>query len=113
MHTDQCLFARSGRMSRRTVTPTDIGVIVRITRQLQKRRQDRLAGAAGIGVRLVIDLEAGKPKAQNGKALLMLEALWCKVMISKPPSDRWASRLRNSADAWSVAGKLALMVTVF
>jgi y4mF family transcriptional regulator len=74
-------------MANRTVTPTDIGVIVRTTRKAQKLRQDQLAGAAGVGVRFVVDLEGGKPTAQIGKALLILEALGCKVTIVPPPSS--------------------------
>lgn len=72
-------------MANRTVTPTEIGVIVRTTRKSQKLRQDQLAGVAGVGVRFVVDLEAGKPTAQIGKALLILAALGCKVTIAPPP----------------------------
>ena len=80
------LFSRSGRMANHTVNPTEIGVIVRTTRKSQKLRQDQLAGVAGVGVRFVVDLEAGKPTAQIGKALLILEVLGCKVVITPPPS---------------------------
>jgi len=73
-------------MANRTVTPNEIGMIIRTTRKSQKLRQDELAGAAGVGVRLIVDLEAGKPTAQIGKALLILETLGCKVTISTPPS---------------------------
>ena len=82
----QCLFARSGRMANHTVTPDEIGVIIRTTRKSQKLRQDQLAGAAGVGVRFVVDLEAGKPTAQIGKALQILEALGCKVTIVSSPT---------------------------
>lgn len=74
-------------MANHTLNPTEIGVIVRTARKSQKLRQDQLAGAAGVGVRFVVDLEAGKPTAQIGKALLILEALGCKVTIT-PPSSR-------------------------
>ncbi len=86
MRAGQCLLSRSGRIANRIVTPTEIGMIVRTIRKSQKLRQDELAGTAGVGVRFVVDLEAGKPTAQIGKALLILEALGCKITISPPPS---------------------------
>lgn len=73
-------------MANHTLNPTEIGVIVRTARKSQKLRQDQLAGAAGVGVRFVVDLEAGKPTAQIGKALLILEALGCKLTITPPLS---------------------------
>ena len=47
-------------------------------------RQDELAGAAGVGVRFVVELEAGKPTAQLSKALQVLSALGCSVKITTP-----------------------------
>ena len=47
-------------------------------------RQDELAGAAGVGVRFVVELEAGKPTAQLSKALQVLSALRCSVEITTP-----------------------------
>ena len=56
-------------MNPRSLTPAAIGEIVRSTRKACHMRQDELAGAAGVGVRFVVELEAGKPTAQLGKAL--------------------------------------------
>ncbi|MBF0247221.1 MAG: helix-turn-helix transcriptional regulator [Alphaproteobacteria bacterium] len=72
-------------MTDRSMTPTEIGAIVRSARKSQKLRQDQLAGAAGVGVRFVVDLEAGKPTAQIGKVLQILEALGCSLTITSPP----------------------------
>jgi len=47
-------------------------------------RQDELAGAAGVGIRFVVELEAGKPTAQLGKVLQVLSALGCSVEITPP-----------------------------
>ena len=51
------------------------GVLVRQRREALKLRQDDLALAAGVGRRFVIDLEAGKPTCQLGKALLVAFAV--------------------------------------
>ena len=72
-------------MTRRTLTPADIGDIVRATRKAAGLRQDELAGAAAVGVRFIVDLEAGKPTAQIGKTLQVLAALGCSLDITPPP----------------------------
>lgn len=75
-------------MPQRTLTPLDIAGIVRTARKAQGLRQDELAGAAGVGVRFIVDLEAGKPTAQIGKALQVLEALGCRFEIVPPPERK-------------------------
>jgi y4mF family transcriptional regulator len=70
----------------RTLTPADIGNIVRSTRKAAGLRQDQLAGAAGVGLRFIVDLEAGKATAQVGKVLQVLAALGCSIDISPPPA---------------------------
>jgi len=47
-------------------------------------RQDQLAAVAGVGVRFLVELEAGKPTAQIGKALDVLAALGCRMAIEAP-----------------------------
>ena len=74
-------------MTRRALTSVEIGNVVRATRKAQGLRQDALAGAAGVGVRFVVDLEAGKPTAQIGKTLQVLQALGCTLAIH-PPAAR-------------------------
>lgn len=75
-------------MPHRTLTPSDIAGIVRTARKAQGLRQDELAGAAGVGVRFIVDLEAGKSTAQLGKALQVLEALGCQFEIVPPPERK-------------------------
>ena len=75
-------------MPQRTLTPSDIAGIVRTARKAQGLRQDELAGAAGVGVRFIVDLEAGKPTAQLGKALQVLQALGCQFKIVPPPEPK-------------------------
>ena len=79
------LMSRSvNMMAKRTLTPAEIGEIVRSTRKAAGLRQDELAGAAGVGLRFIVDLEAGKPTAQIGKVLQVLQALGCSFEITPP-----------------------------
>lgn len=71
-------------MTRRSLNPAAVGKIVRTTRKACRMRQDELAGAAGVGLRFVVELEAGKPTAQLGKVLQVLSALGCSVEITPP-----------------------------
>ena len=67
------------------MTPQEVGRIVREMRRAQGLRQDQLAGASGVGVRFLVELEAGKATAQIGKALAVLAALGCTLRIEPPP----------------------------
>ncbi|MCZ8261158.1 MAG: transcriptional regulator [Beijerinckiaceae bacterium] len=72
-------------MVRRNLTPAEIDDIVRTIRKAAGLRQSELAGAAGVGLRLIVDLAAGKPTAQIGKTLQVLAALGCSIDITPPP----------------------------
>jgi y4mF family transcriptional regulator len=79
-------------MDRRNLTTAEIGDIVRTTRKVSGLRQDQLAGAAGVGLRFIVDLEAGKPTAQIGKTLQVLAALGCALEIIPPPDTKGPRR---------------------
>lgn len=64
----------------------DIGSLIRRTRNKQGLRQDELAAAANVGVRFLIELEAGKETAQVGKVLGVLGALGIEMTLT-PPTD--------------------------
>jgi y4mF family transcriptional regulator len=68
------------------MTPHQIGQTIRKARKAQGLRQSELAGVANVGLRFIIDLEAGKPTAQLGKTLAVLDALGCKLEINLPPA---------------------------
>ena len=68
----------------RTMTPEQIGRLIRDTRKLQGLHQDELAAAAGVGLRFLVELEAGKETAQLGKTLDVLAALGCAIDIDSP-----------------------------
>jgi y4mF family transcriptional regulator len=56
-------------------TIADIAASIKATRRALKLRQADLAAASGVGLRFLIELEAGKPTAQLGKTLAVLNAL--------------------------------------
>ena len=86
MHEDKArTILPIGKMN---MNPVELGKIIRRTREGLNLRQDQLAGAAGVGVRLIGELEAGKPTIQIRKALAVLDALGCRVLIETPsPHD--------------------------
>ena len=67
-----------------TTTLTDIGNTVRAARKAQGLRQDEFAASADVGVRFLIELEAGKETAQLGKSLAVLAALGIDVSLTSP-----------------------------
>ena len=79
-------------MAKRSLTPAEIGDIVRTARKAAGLRQDELAGASGVGLRFIVDLEAGKPTAQIGKTLQVLAALGCSLDITPPPEPKGARK---------------------
>ncbi len=63
------------------------GALVREHREAMKLRQDDLALATGVGRRFIIDLEAGKPTCQLGKALLVAMAVGLRPLDVMGASD--------------------------
>ncbi|TQL66965.1 y4mF family transcriptional regulator [Nocardioides albertanoniae] len=56
-------------------SPAAFGAAVRSARQRAGLTQGDLAQSAGVGRRFVVDVEAGHPRAELGKALALLEVL--------------------------------------
>ena len=63
---------------------TSLGLIVRRERKAQNLKQAELAAVSGVGVRFIVDLEAGKPTLQLGKVLQVIATLGCDVQIVSP-----------------------------
>ncbi len=64
-----------------------IGQRVRQTRQQLGLTQPQLALAVGVGIRFIVDLEAGKPTVQLDKVLQVLEGLGLTLQISDSPNS--------------------------
>jgi HTH-type transcriptional regulator / antitoxin HipB len=56
-------------------SPVDLGQAVRAARKRLALTQPRLALAAGVGVRFIVELESGKPTVRLGSVLQVLAAL--------------------------------------
>ena len=66
---------------------TSLGLIVRRERKAQKLKQAELAAVSGVGIRFIVDLEAGKPTLQLEKVLRVITTLGCTITITPPAGD--------------------------
>ena len=66
---------------------SELGLIVRRERKAQKLKQAELAAVSGVGIRFIVDLEAGKPTLQLDKALRVVRTLGCEIQITAPESN--------------------------
>lgn len=62
-------------------TPAALGTAVHAARKQLGLTQPQLALAAGVGVRFVVELEAGKPSVRLEKVLSVLHALGGQVTV--------------------------------
>lgn len=74
------LIAPFGNMAE-PITSEQLGAAIRAARKAQGLRQDELAGAAGVGLRFVVELERGKPSVQLDKVLAVLAALGLTLRV--------------------------------
>ena len=70
------------------ITTQHIGSVVREARKAQGLRQEELAAVANVGRRFLSELESGKPGAQLGKVVDVLNALGLDMTLSPrmPPA---------------------------
>lgn len=59
-----------------------LGSLIRQERKAQHLTQEQLAGLAGVGVRFVRELEAGKETCQIGLAFQVLSTLGFRISLS-------------------------------
>ena len=62
-----------------------LGRSIRIARKQLALTQPRLALAAGVGVRFIVDLEAGKPTVRLEQVLRVIDALGGEITLSGLP----------------------------
>ena len=77
--------------------PEELGKLVRKKRKQSAVKQVKAAGLAGVGVRFLSELERGKPTAELGKVLTVLERLGLEVWIMP---RGWLPENRKTVDTW-------------
>lgn len=69
-----------------SLTPEELGRIVKKERKAMGLTQADLALTSGTGMRFISDLENGKPTCQIGKTLTVLRTLGLRLTLSSPNS---------------------------
>lgn len=69
-------------------SPQQLGRALRAARKQIGLTQPQLALAAGVGVRFIVELEAGKPTLRLENVLRVIDALGGEVQLSGLPSSR-------------------------
>ena len=72
-------------------TPLSLGQAARTARKQLGLTQPQLALAAGVGVRFIVDMEAGKPTLRLENVLRVLHALGAKLTVDGLPSGEKAT----------------------
>ena len=67
-------------------SPQQLGEVLRAARKQLGLTQPQLALAAGVGVRFIVDMEAGKPTLRLETVLRVIEALGGQINLSGLPS---------------------------
>jgi len=67
-------------------SPQQLGDALRAARKQLGLTQSQLALAAGVGVRFIVDLEAGKPTLRLENVLWVIDALGGEIQLSGLPS---------------------------
>lgn len=73
-------------MAARIDSPTALGQAVRHARKQLNLTQPQLALAAGVGVRFIVELEAGKPTVRLESVLRVLHALGGELTVDGLPT---------------------------
>ena len=68
-------------------SPRQLGDALRAARKQLGLTQPQLALAAGVGVRFIVDLEAGKPTLRLQNVLRVIDALGGEVQLRGLPSS--------------------------
>lgn len=66
-------------------SPLHLGEAIRTARKQLALTQPQLALAAGVGVRFVVELEAGKPSVRLAQVLRVIDALGGEITVSGLP----------------------------
>jgi y4mF family transcriptional regulator len=64
-------------------TAQDIAILIKTERKKQNLTQTELAGLCNVGLRFIVDVEAGKETCQIGKVLKVLDVLGINLEIKE------------------------------
>ena len=64
-------------------TAQDIAILIKTERKKQNLTQTELAGLCNVGLRFIVDVEAGKETCQIGKVLKVLDVLGINLEIQE------------------------------
>jgi y4mF family transcriptional regulator len=82
-----------------SLTPEDLGRLVKKERKAMGLTQAELALTSGTGMRFISDLENGKPTCQIGKTLTVFKTLGIRLTMSSPhcpgAGQAWPARLMS------------------
>lgn len=67
-------------------SPQQLGAALRAARKYLGLTQPQLALASGVGVRFIVDLEAGKPTLRLENVLRVIDALGGEIQLNGLPS---------------------------
>lgn len=67
-------------------SPRQLGSALRTARRQLRLTQSQLALAAGVGVRFIVDLEAGKPTLRLQETLRVIDALGGELQLRGLPA---------------------------
>jgi len=83
-------------MKKTIASPEDLGLLIRAVRKSTNVRQDDLSAVAGVSRQFAIDVERGKPTAQLGRVLLLLQELGITLTADIPEeAAEILEKLRN------------------
>ena len=64
-------------------TTKDIAILIKTERKKQNLTQTELTGLCNVGLRFIVDVEAGKETCQIGKVLKVLDVLGINLEIKE------------------------------
>jgi len=79
-------------------SPQQLGDAIRTARKQLALTQPQLALAAGVGVRFVVELEAGKPTVRLAQVLRVIEALGGEISLIGLPGATVQAQREGSGD---------------
>ncbi len=73
----------------RIFDPRQLGSLIRQVRKAQGITQEDLSALAGVGPRLIGEIERGKPTAEIGKVFQLLASLGLTISVQPRTSKDW------------------------